>query len=304
MSISNPFADPLFAPTLVLVLGVLGGGLSLVLLLVHGDLTRLRSSVLFARWATWAVIAPLYTGAILGGALPLLGLLSVLVAIGLHEYSRLVALPAAYRRPLLGVGLLAAPAALLSPGALGALPPVLFLGATLPHLLRGRPGGLRHLAFAALGWGYIAGLLAHAMLIHRYIPGGPGILIALGVATALSDIGAFVVGSRWGRRPLAPALSPHKTWEGVGGNLLGAYLGTALAAFALPAPERPLLLAVLPLIVAGGALWGDLLESSIKREFGAKDAGTWLPGFGGLLDRLDSLIIVVPLVFYFLWLLS
>ncbi|HMA35480.1 MAG TPA: phosphatidate cytidylyltransferase, partial [Chloroflexia bacterium] len=126
---------------------------------------------------------------------------------------------------------------------------------------------------------------------------GQGILLALGTATALSDVGAFVVGSRLGGPKLAPGISPNKTWAGAAGNLLGAYLGTGLLAFALPASW---LLAVLPLIVAGGAIWGDLLESRIKREFGAKDAGNWLPGFGGLLDRVDSLILVGPLVFYFL----
>jgi phosphatidate cytidylyltransferase len=57
---------------------------------------------------------------------------------------------------------------------------------------------------------------------------------------------------------------------------------------------------VLPVVVALGSIWGDLLESVIKREFEVKDAGAWLPGFGGLLDRIDSLIIVVPLVFYVL----
>jgi phosphatidate cytidylyltransferase len=77
-----------------------------------------------------------------------------------------------------------------------------------------------------------------------------------------------------------------------------------LLAFALPAGSRGLLLAGLPLVVGLGAVWGDLLESSIKREFAAKDAGTWLPGFGGLLDRLDSLILVVPLVYYTLRLLN
>ncbi len=70
--------------------------------------------------------------------------------------------------------------------------------------------------------------------------------------------------------------------------------------FALPRDNVIALMIVLTMLVGAGAIWGDLVESAIKREFGAKDAGTWLPGFGGILDRIDSLIIVAPLAYYFL----
>jgi phosphatidate cytidylyltransferase len=117
---------------------------------------------------------------------------------------------------------------------------------------------------------------------------------------ALSDNGAFAVGKLLGRHHLSPKLSPNKTWEGVAGNVLGAYLGTALMGFALPPEHHGFLLLLLPPIIAVGSLWGDLFESAIKREAGVKDAGTWLPGFGGLLDRIDSMILVAPLSYYFL----
>jgi len=135
------------------------------------------------------------------------------------------------------------------------------------------------------------------------VEGGPGILLAVGLGTALSDVGAFTLGKTLGRHRLAPRLSPHKSWEGALGNLLGAIARGAIMAFALPPASRPALLLALPPAIAVGALWGDLFESSIKRELGAKDAGAWLPGFGGLLDRVDSLIVAVPLVYYLLQLL-
>src|SRR5205085_2300280 len=153
---------------------------------------------------------------------------------------------------------------------------------------------VRHLAFAALGWGYVAWLLAHLVLLARYVEGGAGLLLMIGLATALSDVAAFVLGKRFGRRKLAPRLSPNKTWEGTIGSLIGAYAGAGLMAFALPSGLPWILVAALPLVIGLGAVWGDLLESAIKREFGAKDAGAWLPGFGGLLDRIDSLILVAP----------
>ena len=67
---------------------------------------------------------------------------------------------------------------------------------------------------------------------------------------------------------------------------------------ALPDTLPLQLVFLLPAVIALGAVWGDLLESTLKREFQAKDTGSWLPGFGGLLDRVDSLILVVPLVYY------
>lgn len=294
MWISNPFSDPLWAGTLLAVGGSLSGGLALILAMLRAQGRRLAGSVLWARWRVWALLAPLYTLAVLAGPLPLALLVTALIVQGLREYATLVDLPRPHRRMLLGSGLLAAPVAALSPAAFGALPPVLLLAATLQPLLWRSGAAVRHLVFAVFGWGYIAWFLAHGVLLYGQ-PGGPGVLLALGVCTALSDVGAFIVGTALGRHPLAPTLSPHKTWEGVAGNLLGAYLGGALTAFALPGG---LLGWGLPALVAAGALWGDLLESSLKREFGVKDAGSWLPGFGGLLDRFDSLILVLPLVYY------
>ena len=127
---------------------------------------------------------------------------------------------------------------------------------------------------------------------------GAALVAAVAVGCAGSDVGAYIVGRRFGRTPLAPALSPNKTREGLAGNLIGAAAGVAIAAPVLtPALGVPGLLG-LAVVVAVGSLWGDLLESAAKREFGVKDAGTWLPGFGGILDRVDSLLLCLPLVYW------
>ena len=299
--LSNPLASPYLVPVLWVVLGLLGTSLALLLIGVRGNVRRLAGSTLFRRWKVWAVIAPIYALAVMSGPVPLLILLLALTVQGLREYSALVALPGPYRRFLVLTGLLAAPAALVSPDLVAVLLPVLFITATLqPLLFHHGQEGVRHLAFAALGWAYVAWFLAHLMLLDRDIVGGAGILLAIGLGTALSDVGAFTVGKTFGRHKMAPRLSPNKTWEGGVGNLLGASVGVVLFAPVLPVLLRPALLVLLPPVIALGAVWGDLLESSIKREFGVKDAGTWLPGFGGLLDRIDSLIVVGPLVFYVL----
>jgi phosphatidate cytidylyltransferase len=120
-------------------------------------------------------------------------------------------------------------------------------------------------------------------------------LLALGVAW-IADTGAYFAGRRWGRRKLAPSISPGKTWEGAAGGLIGAAAyamilsilfagmqGTRMAAF----------LGAAALLVAVSIV-GDLFESAVKRQAGVKDSGSILPGHGGMLDRIDSATAVLP----------
>jgi phosphatidate cytidylyltransferase len=114
-----------------------------------------------------------------------------------------------------------------------------------------------------------------------------------------SDTGAYYTGRALGRHKLAPGVSPGKTWEGAVGGLLASLLMAALAHFWF-FRELPLKWA-LPLAAAMNVLGvlGDLTESALKRGAGAKDAANILPGHGGLLDRLDSLLFNAPLIYYF-----
>ena len=119
------------------------------------------------------------------------------------------------------------------------------------------------------------------------------LLLAIG-ATWAADIGAYVVGSLGGRRKIAPRISPGKTWEGTFGGFAAssvAVLGIA-ALFGLGRPEA----AVAAVTIGPVAFAGDLLESWVKRRAGVKDSGALFPGHGGMLDRVDSLLAVGPLV--------
>ncbi|HTJ59937.1 MAG TPA: phosphatidate cytidylyltransferase [Candidatus Saccharimonadales bacterium] len=113
-------------------------------------------------------------------------------------------------------------------------------------------------------------------------------------ATWAADVGAYAVGSIWGRRKILPRISPGKTWEGTFGGFGAtavAVLGIA-ALFGLGRPEA----AVAAVTIGPVAFAGDLLESWLKRRAGVKDSGTLFPGHGGMLDRIDSLVAVAILV--------
>ena len=114
-----------------------------------------------------------------------------------------------------------------------------------------------------------------------------------------SDTGAYYVGRAFGKHKLAPSISPGKTWEGVVGGLVASLLMATIAHYWF-FRELPLKWA-LPLAVtmSGIGLFGDLAESALKRGAGAKDAANILPGHGGLLDRLDSLLFNAPVIYYF-----
>jgi phosphatidate cytidylyltransferase len=145
----------------------------------------------------------------------------------------------------------------------------------------------------ALG-GTIAGLLTLAP------PGAGGWRIVLLLAIIMAaDTFAFFVGHAWGRRRLAPDVSPGKTVEGAVGGLLGGVAG-ALAVRQMGIPDLPVSHAVaLGVLVAALGTLGDLDESLLKRWAGVKDSGALFPGHGGMLDRLDSLLFGGPVLYYY-----
>ncbi len=122
--------------------------------------------------------------------------------------------------------------------------------------------------------------------------------------TKVSDVGALLVGSNWGKRKLIPRLSPGKTWEGAIGGLLFSVFLLQFMAFTSPWMALAQLgwagLALLSVLLAASGLAGDLIESAFKRNSRRKDAGTGVPGFGGVLDLTDSLIVASPVFYFFL----
>jgi phosphatidate cytidylyltransferase len=139
--------------------------------------------------------------------------------------------------------------------------------------------------------------LSFAVRLHGLGNQGPWLLLFALVITWVGDSVAYFVGRAMGKHPLAPHLSPKKTWEGSVAGFLGSLLIGAAFGRWLTAPLPHLLAMAAVGNVAGQA--GDLLESAYKRSAGVKDSGGLLPGHGGLLDRIDALILAIPVVWYY-----
>lgn len=176
---------------------------------------------------------------------------------------------------------------------------------------RSNDNALTNVAATLLGFIYCAvlpGLMVHLRHLH-FPPGGwpmHGVEFAVVCifVSKVSDVGALLTGSRWGKHKLIPRLSPGKTWEGAAGGLLFSIL--LLQFMTLTSPwmalarlGRPMLV-LLSFLLAAGGLAGDLVESAFKRNSHRKDAGAGVPGFGGLLDLTDSLMVASPVMYFFL----
>jgi phosphatidate cytidylyltransferase len=151
---------------------------------------------------------------------------------------------------------------------------------------------LSEIAVTLLGVAYVPLLGSFAGLLARR-PDGRGVILAMILATAAYDIGAYAGGSRLGRHRLAPTISPNKTTEGaMVATLATLVVGTAGAVvLGIWSPGQAV---VFSLLVCVAAPLGDLVESMVKRDFGIKDMGTILPGHGGALDRIDALLFTAP----------
>jgi len=160
-------------------------------------------------------------------------------------------------------------------------------------------GGANDVADSLLVLVYVGWLLGYAILLHRTV-GGPALVLFVMGLTWCGEAAAYFVGSAVGRHPLAPVLSPRKTVEGGVAQLAVSMLAALpLAAWLLPECSGFQVVGAGAVMGVLGQL-GDLAESALKRSAGVKDASALLPGHGGVLDRLDSLLFNVP-AFYYYW---
>ena len=259
-----------------------------------------RTTVLIKRSLTAAIAIPIVVGAIYLGPEVFTGLVTLAVIGLVLEFARIS--ESAGARPLMPVLMVYAVAMPVILRFMGSVPAVLWMillfGTVMAaKILDYEKATLGRLGATILGFLYVGFL--PAMLTLTYSEHlGPLPLLMVFISVWVADSSAYAVGMLFGRTPLAPALSPKKSVEGAVGSIVvsAAVIGLLWFWSDLTVFERALFGGA----VALAAIFGDLFESALKREAGVKDSGAVLPGHGGLLDRVDSLLAVAPLSYFLL----
>lgn len=294
----------------------------------EADKKAARRADLSTRLATAAVLVPFVVWAIVQGGLIYLGIVIGIGMLAQHEFYGLIVDKGA--KPIRSVGLGFGAAVIVTAQLGNEYQAMLLMTATLLVLMVAQLGKNEiHEAMASIsgtffGVFYVSWLLSHAVLLRKFDVAAashqdPALLATLGinantgiflmiyavVAVVLCDVGAYFAGRAWGRRKLAPQISPNKTIEGaLGGIILGVVAGLATKfLFDIIRPDWssaiPWSLAIFfGFILCVVGIIGDLVESLLKRDARVKDTGALLPGMGGVLDRIDAHLLGLPTMYY------
>jgi phosphatidate cytidylyltransferase len=172
------------------------------------------------------------------------------------------------------------------------------VGILIWRLVDGSEGYLRDTTAGVFAVVYVPFLAAFAMLLTAQDKGAERVLLFL-LLVVCNDTGGYAAGVLFGRHPMAPKISPKKSWEGLAGSIVTAAVAGALWMDYI-LDGKLWQGAVIGVAVVASATLGDLCESMIKRDLGIKDMGRLLPGHGGIMDRLDSLLPTAPVVYLLL----
>jgi len=297
--------DPVFRAYLWIVLFSLIAGGALLALLKWGF--KKETSSMWRTYCSWLIMAPLALLVVFAGRIPTIIGVTLLAIFGFKEFARASGL---YRdwwmtgAVYAGIVTVGVASLMLQPhgeepgsgwyGFFVATPVFAIALILLIPILRNRARGeLQGVSLAIVGFVYIGWMFGHLGFLAN-TNNAYGFICYIVFATELNDVAAFTFGRLFGRHPLRSKISPSKTWEGALGALAVSMMLPWLFRFSFPF-FGGWQLVLTGLIVGIGGQLGDLSISVIKRDIGTKDMGAAIPGHGGILDRIDSLIFVAPL---------
>jgi phosphatidate cytidylyltransferase len=303
--VNNPLDNPLLLPVVARLLMILGAGLVLVLVFNGKNMKGLFQSEVWKRYFAWVIMAPTFLLGVFLGGIPALLFVSFLIYKATSEYWEMLNLPFIYRRLLLANAVVSLVVSIAFPEFVTLLPVFYFLLTTLVSILNNQLEEIfNNVCYTLFGSIWISFTLVHFLLFPSF-PQGQNLLILIGFSVALADIFAFCIGKLLYKLnigvhyKIANLISPNKTYAGTLGNFAGAVAGVLIFS-PLNTHISMHLLVIMGICIGVASVLGDLSESMIKRFADVKDSSDSIPGHGGFLDRIDSLLVVIIVCFYFI----
>ncbi len=305
----NPLNNPIFYPLLARFVGTFLAGFILIWILNKFKLKDIWQGNLGKRYISWLVIGFLFMLFILLGGYPALGFLLVFMILALWEVGKMAKLPKMYYWALYVLAFAGIGVTVFFIDKFYILPIMFFAVLTTLTVRRNDTKGFFYLATSLYASIWIIFFLCHFILLG-YLNNGldntKSLLFMIGFAVPLADIGAYVIGKQMAKikflseYKIASNISPNKIWAGILGNIAGAGIGIWIMSFAIKNYFSLTQMIILAVIIGVFSAIGDMNESLVKRYFNRKDSSDLIPGHGGILDRIDSVMRVIVVVYYFM----
>lgn len=304
----NPFANPILLEVIKRFIYLFIAGFFLILILKKFNLKGLWKGELGKRYISWLVMGLIFMFFVfMGGILSLIFLLGVIL-FALWEIYAMSKISRIYFYTLAFLAIISVIVVSFFTDKFYLLPILYFAVLTFVTVRRNDDKGFFGLSISFYASIWIIFFLCHFILLghlNNGIDNTKSLLLLIGFAVPLADIGAYIFGRAFSKvsvlnkYKIADKISPHKIWAGMLGDIIGAGIGIWIMYFAIGAYFSIVQLVLLAVIIGIFSVIGDMNESLVKRYFKVKDSSSLIPGHGGILDRIDSILRVIVVVYYF-----
>lgn len=304
----NPLLNPILPEIVKRFIWLFAAGFALIWILNRFSIRGLWKGELGKRYLSWLAIGGLFMAFVFLGGVPSLIFLFIIMAFSIWELCNMAKLQKSYFWTLLILAAVSIITASYLTDKFYMLPILYLATLTTLTIRRNDEKGFFPLATSLYTAIWIIFFLCHFILLghlNNGIDNTKALLLMVGFAVPLADIGAYVFGRALSRIEflnrfkIADKISPKKIWAGMLGDIIGAGIGIAIMYFAVGKYFSFWQLAFLACLIGIFSVIGDMNESLVKRYFGVKDSSDLIPGHGGILDRIDSVIRVIVVVYYF-----
>jgi phosphatidate cytidylyltransferase len=304
----NPLTNPIFLEIVKRFIWVFVAGLFLIIFLNKFSFRELWKKELGKRYLSWLVLGGILLFFISTGGIPALSFLFIIMTLALFELSKMSNLPKTYFIGLVFLSLISVIIVSFFPNNFYMLPMLYFMIWTLIPIRTDDKKGFFNSSVSLYASIWIIFALCHFVLLghlNNSLDNTKALLFLVLFAVPLADIGAYVFGRAFskikflGKFKIAKNISPKKIWAGILGDIIGAGIGIWIMYFAIQNYFSIMQMVILTILIGFFSVIGDLNESMVKRYFKVKDSSNIIPGHGGILDRIDSILRVIVVVYYF-----